>query len=367
MFRPGKKPQKPPRPSLPKPVGRQTESAAPTDENVGTTTTISTSAEGQSYSKPNSDQPIQADLSHACTRSVTVYWDNPAKPFSSIAAEAAPASAGSVHSQRPVPLPRTKSKKQALTEEVKVQALVKHSENCDGFHTDPEEDPSNKYLKELLEAFGADNEDDIVSTSDESLQGEDAGGEMSCGHSQRSIRARIEAFESQSSSAEDSEPARPEPQLRKPTNKPLVAAKPSVALKPQFNHRVDDDSQNVSSTIIPQLPRPAPKPLPPKKPAGLSIKDELETLISKAELPDRSHPPALTRADNIYDEVPSPVPPIPPGKPVKEPLKPNLNINNHSSTSTFRDSQYRDSQLSEYNFTFIHYSIQVKLLLNLRT
>lgn len=332
-----------------------TESVAPIDEKVGTNTTVSTGTEVQSDSKSEINQPNQADSTHACTRSITVHWDIPTKPLSSIAAETTPSSSDSEHSQRPVPLPRTKSRKQAITEEVKVQTLVKLSENCDSVHSDPEEVPSNKYLKELLEVFSADNEceenSDIVDQSDETLQGEDDGSEMNSSHSQRNIRARIQAFEGQVSSAEGNEPVKPEPQPRKATNKPPVAAKPSVALKPQFNHSIDDDSQNVSSTNIPQIPTPAPKPQPPKKPMAmanrLSLKKELETLPNKVAIPNRSRPPVLTRANSIYEEEPSPVPPTPPVKPYKEPLKPNLNINNHNSTSMLSGNEYVESQSSE--------------------
>lgn len=168
--------------------------------------------------------------------------------------------------------------------------------------------------------------------------GEDAGGEMSNNH--RNIQARIQAFESQGGPTEASEPAKPEP--RKATNRPPVAAKPSVALKPQFDRSVDSDSQNVSHIDDP--PAPAPKPQPPKKPVGLSIKAQLETLHSKGTVPNRSHPPELTRSSCVYDEDPPPVPPV---RPAKEPLKPNLNINNHNSTSVLQENQYVHSPSSE--------------------
>lgn len=323
-------------------MGRKpaSESVAPIDEKVGTSTTVLAVTEDQSDSKSDVNQPNQASSSPACTRSITVHWDIPTKPLSSSAAETTPSSSDSEHSQRPIPLPRTKSRKEATTEEVKVQTLVKLSENCDSIESNPEEVPSNKYLEELLEVFSADNECEENSDTDrdETLQGEDADGEMNSSHSQRNIRARIQAFESQASSDEGNEPAKPEPQLRKSINRPQVAAKPSVALKPQFNHSIDDDSQNVSSTNIPQNPTPAPKPQPPKKPTGLSIKEELETVLNKVAIPNRSRPPVLSRANSIYEEEPSPVPPTPPVKPIKEPLKPNLNMNNHNSTTMYVDS-----------------------------
>ncbi|XP_071359657.1 SH3 domain-containing protein 19 isoform X2 [Trachinotus anak] len=334
----GKTPLKPPRPSLPKPGDRDplSETATPSDGKAGTTSsTASANTEDQSGSKSDVKQHNRADPTHTCTRSVTVHWDIPANPLSAPAlpAETTPSSSKSESSQRPVPLPRTKSRKQAAAEEVKVQSLVELSENCDSGHSDPDEVSSNKYLKELLEVFSAENQCkencDIINQSDEASQGEDAVGEMNS-NSQRNIRARIQAFESQASTEEEGvvEPAKPEPRPRKAAIPPPVAAKPSVALKPQFNHSADDDYQ---------------RPQPPKKPVGLSIKEELETIHSKAGIPNRSRPSVLTRANSIYEEEPSPVPPVPPVKPFKEPLKPNLNINNHNSASIISENEYVNS------------------------
>lgn len=215
---------------------------------------------------------------------------------------------------------------------------MKISENSDSTRGDSKGTQSNEYLKELLEAFSEDNEReescDLPEQSHEDLEGGNADGEMTTSHSQRNIRARIQAFESQTESADGPELAKPEPQPRKSTNKPPVAAKPSIALKPTLNHTNDDDSQNVLVTNA----LPAVKPKPPKKPGDnrLSIKEELEAIHS-----NKSHTPALTRANSIYEEEPSLVLPIPPPKPHKEPLKPNLNINNHNSV--VRQNEYVDS------------------------
>ncbi|XP_068583801.1 SH3 domain-containing protein 19 isoform X2 [Cebidichthys violaceus] len=333
----GKKPQKPPRPSLSKPLDR---------EPVGTNTPVSTNAEDQSDAESDVNQPDQSGSTHTWCRSVTVHWDIPL----SDTAEITPSSPDSEHSRRPVPLPRTKPRKQAIKEEVKVQTLVKLSEHCDSIQSDPEVVSSNKYLKELLEVFSADNEcadnecaenGGNVNQSDEALQGEDAGDEMNTNHSQRNIRARIQAFETQASTEDGNavELAKPQPTPRKPTNKPSVAAKPSAALKLQLNHSVDNDYQNVSITDVPQIPSIAPRPVPPRKPVEPPVKEELEILLHK-----RSRPSVLTRANSIYEEDSPPVPPTPPVKPfIKEPLKPNLNINNHNSASRVSENVYGDS------------------------
>ncbi|XP_031132664.1 SH3 domain-containing protein 19 isoform X2 [Sander lucioperca] len=348
----GKKPQKPPRPSLPKPVDREpvTKAVAPADEKVGTKTAGSTNTEDQSDSKPGVKQTNRADSPPTCSRSVTVHWDFPTKHLTATA-ETTRSSPDSEHGQRPVPLPRTKSRKQTITEVVKVQTLVELSEDCDSICSDPEVVSSNEYLKELLEAFSADNEceenGDIVDQSDEALQGEDAGDEMNPNHSQRNILARIQAFETQTSTEEGNavQPAKSKPLIRKVTIKPPVAAKPSVALRPQLNHSVDNDYQNVSTTNIPPSPTTAPRPQPPKKPAELSLQGELKTLLNKTANLNRSRPSVLTRPNSIFEEDTPPVPPTPPEKTFKEPLKPNLNINNHNSVSVVRH-EYAESSSS---------------------
>ncbi|KAM7394435.1 hypothetical protein PAMP_021239 [Pampus punctatissimus] len=350
----GKKPQKPPRPSLPKPADREpaAETVGPGDGKVATNTTASTNTEEQSDSNINIKPVIQEDSTHTCTRSVTVHWDIPAKhpaqpPSSSAISAETPSSSDTEHSQRPVPLPRIKSRKQVIKEEAINPILVKLSENCEvqvTSGTDPEVS-SNKYLKELLEVFSAENKCeencDTNNQSDEASQVEDAGGKMSASQNHRNIRARIQAFESQVEDGNVVEPAKPEPLPRKGSVKPPVAAKPSIALKPQFNHSVDNDNQNVPTTD--QNPTPTPRPLPPRKPVGLSVKEELDNLLAKGTVPHRSRPSLLTKANSIHEEETSAAPPTPPVKPFKEPLKPNLNINNHNSTSVVRGNEYVDS------------------------
>ncbi|XP_063739779.1 SH3 domain-containing protein 19 isoform X2 [Eleginops maclovinus] len=334
----GKKPQKPPRPSLPKPVDRESlpESVTPADGKTGTNTAVSTITEDQSDSKSDVKQPIKEDSTHTCSRSVTVHWDNPTKHLSANT-ETSPSPSDSENKQRPVPLPRTKTRKQ----ELKVQDLVKISEHSDNINFDAEVVSSNKYLEELLEVFTESEENcDIVNQLEEEIQGEDAGGEMNNSHSQRNIRARIQAFET--TSEEGNEPAKPEPLPRRASTKPPVAAKPSVALKPQLSHSepLVNDYQNVSN--IPQIQTPSPRPQPPKKPADLAVKEELEILLNKSSM-KRSRPSVLTRANSVFEEDSPLVPPTPPVKTFKEPLKPNLNINNHNSAALATENVYMDT------------------------
>ncbi|XP_041642207.1 SH3 domain-containing protein 19 isoform X2 [Cheilinus undulatus] len=333
----GQKPKKPPRPSLPR-------VKEPATETAGTNITLPTSSESQSDSKTDLRQSNETDSTQTYTRSVIVHWDTSENLPSSPAAQTTPSSSDLDDNQRPVPLPRTKRLNTPNTGEVKVQTLVKLGESSEENLPDLEDISSNKYLQELLEVFTADIESerktDIPNQSEEILEGENADDEMSTNHSQRDIRARIQAFESQVCEEGNVEPAKPEPKPRKPPNKPLVAAKPSVAQKPQFNQSTEEDNQNVSTTKIP--PTPAPKP--PKKLVGESVRDELESIHNKGVIPKRSRPSVLTRSNCICEDEPIPViPPKPPAKPVKEPLRPNLNINNHNSASMTRENEYVES------------------------
>ncbi|XP_033941931.1 SH3 domain-containing protein 19 isoform X2 [Pseudochaenichthys georgianus] len=337
----GKKPQKPPRPSLPKPVDRESlpESVTPADEKTGINTAVSTITEDQSESDVK--QPNEA---HARSRSVTVHWDNPTTHLSANAGTAS--HSHTELTKRPVPLPRTKPRNQ----EVKVQTLVKISEHCDNIYSDAEVVSSNKYLKELLEVFAECEEScDIDNQSDEEIQGEDAGSEMNNNHSQRDIRARIQAFETPSE--EGNEPVKPSHLPRRASTKPPVASKPSVTLKPQLSHSepLVNGYENNQQSTIPQIPTPSPRPQPPKKPADLALKEELETLLSKSALKS-SRPSVLTRANSFFEEDSPKVPPTPPVKPFKEPLKPNLNINNHNSAAMVTENVYMDTPTMSDNF-----------------
>uniref|UniRef100_A0A672GI17 SH3 domain containing 19 n=1 Tax=Salarias fasciatus TaxID=181472 RepID=A0A672GI17_SALFA len=335
-------------PSVPKPPNRKQAINSVGKASADATTGLP-NTENESDSKCNVTQIGKEGSTHTCTRSVTVYWDTPTDSllFTVAPAESAAASLKPEGSPHPVPRPRTKPQKQIIKEEA--ADLVKLSGNCDNFQSDAQEVSSNKYLEELLEVFGAESGCEERSDFIDS-QAEDAVSEMNNGHSQRNIKARIQAFESQAGTEEDHvyEVIKPQPQPRPRTgiNKPPVAAKPSVALKPQLSQSEDDinhNNQNIPNADAPQNSTAVPRPQPPKKPAGFSIKEELETLHSKGALPNGSRHPVLTRANRIDEDDSQPFQPPPPTKAVKEPLKPNLNINNHNSASTFRGVEYGDS------------------------
>ncbi|XP_051939588.1 SH3 domain-containing protein 19 isoform X1 [Hippocampus zosterae] len=283
---PGKKPQKPPRPSLFRP-------------------------EGASESGPHKSQE-RRDSGDRYKRSVTVHWETPVQPDPS---PSATTFSVPTLEPRPAPLPRIKSRKQT---EANIQTLVKLED--DELPTDAVNNSSNEYLKELLDVFSP--------NGDQANPEKRVHGEM---NSQRNIQSRIQAFESQLGPEHGSaaEPIRPQPLPRNP-------AKPQVSAKPPLSSRsvLVQDSQNVSR----QDQTAVFKPQPAQKLAGNPMREELETLLTKGGPPQRSRPAVLTRDYSIHDEAPL-LPPRMPVKPPKEPLKPNLNINNHNSASMARNNE----------------------------
>ncbi|XP_054636076.1 SH3 domain-containing protein 19 isoform X2 [Dunckerocampus dactyliophorus] len=289
------KPPKPPRPSLPTPVVKERTGKA---------------------------GPWDSERADEWTRSVTVHWDGPAE-----ATHLRPT---------PVPLPRTKSRKHT---EATDQTLVQLGEVDNEVVSGADAESSGRYLKELLEVFSEENPDAP------SLE-EPAHGEMNRNHSQGSIQAQIQVFESQTGPEDGNlaESTKPQPLPRK-TTKPPVSSKPSTPVRSQFDHKSDEDSHDVANE--PLNPLAGPKPMPPQKRlAGKPEHAELETLLAKGGPPHQSRPAVLTRAYSIHGEertLPFPVrAPVAPVKPLKEPLKANLNINNHNSTSIL-DRHYVDS------------------------
>ncbi|KAM4751328.1 SH3 domain-containing protein 19 isoform 2-T2 [Anableps anableps] len=320
-----KKPQKPPRSSFPKAseVKRGVKVVARTPEH--------TSTEGCNRAcNPDLGGFDEADSQHT-SRSVTVHWKTPTN-HQSDCVSVRPAASNSEIAQRPVPRPRTKLNNNIIKEECRT--LMRLGENCDSFQFKSQEVPTNKYLEEPLEVFGERSECEqgrfFTEQLYEKFLAEDADGTMSANHNHRNIRARIQAFESQTGTEEEtgSQPATPDLPPRRATYKPPVASKPSTAFKPQSTN---EPSQNVLASQNSQNQEPVTRPKPPTKPMGHSVRQELEALHSKGAQLHRSRPFGLTRSNSIHEEELAPLPPIPPMKPFKEPLRPNLNINNHNS------------------------------------
>lgn len=266
----------------------------------------------------------KVDYHYTC-RSVTVYWSSPAKEPSNTLE---PDVSDLADHQRPVPRPRTKLHKNSIKEEH--QIVFRQEKNCDTFQICSEEVPRNKCLEELLEVFKCSECEEGRYLIDQSYKLLDKDNEiMSSNQNHQNIRARIQAFEGQTGTEGEngSPPATADLPPRRATYKPPVASKPAVALTPP---RTNDLSQNMFASQNSQNQELLTRPEPPTKPLEHSVIQELEALHSKRGPSHRSRPFGLTRSNSIHEAEPRSFLPAPPVKPFKEPLKPNLNINNHN-------------------------------------
>uniref|UniRef100_A0A8C6LRD9 SH3 domain containing 19 n=1 Tax=Nothobranchius furzeri TaxID=105023 RepID=A0A8C6LRD9_NOTFU len=231
-------------------------------------------------------------------------------------------------------------------EEARVENLVKLAENLDNFPFDSKEDSTNKCLQDLLEVLSKIDdlvEDIFIVDQSDKLQDEDADGKMS--NNQQNFRARIQAFESQADAKEGNASQIGTPSLppRTASCRPPVAAKPSAAFR---STSLDDTNKNEPIAQNPQNPFTGSKAQPPVKPVRQSLRNELEAFHSKGNTSNSPNPFALTSTDGFEEEEPPLMSPIPPLKPFKEPLKPNLNINIHNSASMFTNNNHLDNSFS---------------------
>ncbi|CAL8331340.1 unnamed protein product [Lota lota] len=377
-----KKPQKPPRPLLLKTCKEATiVKSEPTDRQ---TTNVSIATENQNESKSCIEQGNTEDYTHTCSRSVTVQWDSSAKnsvqhlkvPINSQSTpvDFSTPSSESVPAECPVPLPRLKKyHRKHLTEEVNVtvQTLVSLSDIVDNIQVtssnNQEESSSNKYIEQLLEVFDVDNsslENDKASESNSTEQSTEADGKMSAIHSQREISARIAAFETQLSTEEETAAQRPKPHPRNAFIKPPVSSKPSIASRPSFKYSGENNNVELPSTAMPQkplvAPRPqkplsAPRPQPAMQPGGCpSIGGLQEMMPNKVPVLSPSRLSIKAKVKSLEQQLQQEnhvlAPPVPGAKPFKEPLIPNLNLNNHNSTFMATEDQYYDKSSNHAPF-----------------
>ncbi|CDQ87421.1 unnamed protein product [Oncorhynchus mykiss] len=359
------KPKKPPRPYLPKPLqSDSTTEIAVSDSGLTQVDATATNTKNQTDPKSAAAQPSPTDASCAIpnTRSlspsVSVQLDGPIIPSEPSTITTFLEPTVPVATERPIPLPRSKSCKQTITEEVKVQTLVRLSDSGSSSVDDTavEAPPSGKYLQELLDVFCPEDQCDQntsdnqtpTDVSDQSEEG-DEDGDMAALHSQRNIRARIQAFESQEGDGEP-EFKQPEPLPRNVHLKPpVISAKPAPALAPKPSIKKPSNGNNYQGAIsifstpfTPSIPTPAPRPMLHRKPSIVPEPKESEPEA-------RSRLSIAARAKNLFpqeEDEPRLVPPISPEKPRKEPLGLNLNLNNHNSasiTTTEAVNEYMDN------------------------
>ncbi|KAJ8000653.1 hypothetical protein DPEC_G00182600 [Dallia pectoralis] len=372
-------PAKPPRPYLPKTL--RSDCSPGTAVSDATATTTSDSAKRtdpksavDKRSAAYSSGPI---CSHTPSHlpSVSVQWDVPIKPSEARSTTAdssepkLPPSTETVPTVRPTPLPRLKSGKQPITEEVvEVQTLVRVSDNGSSSVADTSDKapPPGKYLQELLDVFypedrcnhNSDSSDYQTPTdgSEQSCEDGDEEDDMAALHGQRNIQARIMAFESQGGS-EEPEITQPESrpsntQLKPPVlpAKPGPAPKPAPALAPKPSIKrpgsiYREATPMFSDTSVLSKPNPAPRPVLARKPNVVFAKEpEPEAQFPSVEASvSRSRLSIADRAKILFpseEDEPTMVPPTPPEKPRKEPLGVNLNLNNSASVPMETSNHY---------------------------
>ncbi|XP_035531721.1 formin-like protein 7 [Morone saxatilis] len=262
--------------------------------------------------------------------------------------------------ERPKPRPRSRLPLQPLSDEVKVQTLVKLRE--DGLATlaaragtdgaRQQEVSQGKYLQELLEAFSADDwgfPDRRSDSSGHSQSESEEGGEDEDEEDMATLKARIQAFEQQVAdgscgdanrdfvATKKPEP-RPRPRLQQTkSGPPTVAPKPKnlshapkpstkvfwedsgtiEALKPaETASDLNPKTQTAPEPEPPCPPKPAPAAGPQQKPL-ITPKPQCatESLPSSSSAPvpaPRPPPPKLTPSVSETNTKPPPRPPVAP-------------------------------------------------------
>ncbi|XP_073698740.1 SH3 domain-containing protein 19 [Garra rufa] len=243
---------------------------------------------------------------------------------------------------RPVPQPRSKTKPLTPSNLVNVQPLIPLQDSWEDCPVKPVETSdahSGKYLQDLLDVFSSEPQGDLSNIVN--LQGdqtnqtkENQSDNMTSLHSDRNIRSRIQAFESQSN-AENDETSVPFPRPRKVHAKPpVLAPKPSIAPRPSVKMPKEEQLSQFDShlyEVVDIPPTPAPRPQLFKKPS-LDSKDESNSQPPsfRAALIPPSRP-SLVKLKNVSSQDEDVVlkgPPIP-----LKPSKDLLNLNNHNSTA----------------------------------
>uniref|UniRef100_A0A9J7YVP9 SH3 domain containing 19 n=1 Tax=Cyprinus carpio carpio TaxID=630221 RepID=A0A9J7YVP9_CYPCA len=242
---------------------------------------------------------------------------------------------------RPVPQPRSKTKPLSPSNQVNVQPLIPLQDSWEGFPVTPVETSdvhSGKYLQELLDVFSSEPQSDLsnsVNIQEEHTNQtkENQSENMTSLHSDRNIRSKIQAFESQSST-DNEETSVPFPRPRKVYAKPpVLAPKPSIAPRPSVKKPKEEQVSQFESHLYEDVdtpPMPAPRPQLFKKPSS-DLRDNFDSQPSfKTALIPPSRP-SLVRAKNVSSQDEEEVMKGPP-----TPLKPSkdlLNLNNHNSTA----------------------------------
>ncbi|CAJ1085765.1 SH3 domain-containing protein 19-like isoform X1 [Xyrichtys novacula] len=337
-----RRPVRPPRPRLP--------------------TLLKSSSVDEVAPTPNTPPPCCDLLTELCSpltansRAQTDQWD---QSFAALDVAAPPTTSSQVPSERPKPRPRTRLSAPPISNEVKVQTLVKLRE--DGFATIAaragansanQEVSQGKYLQELLEAFSADDwgfperqSSSSGNSQSESEEGDEEEEDMA------TLRARIQAFEQQQQQVADGScgeankdfiTKKPEPRPR-PRLQPTKSAPPTVAPKPKNFSQASkpstkvfwEDPSSASDSCSIESPKPAETPPQDSDPEPVAATEPAPTTTPKPALtlgPQPYKPPekplitpkpqAVTETLQSGTPVPTPRPPPPKLTPSDQQTKP---------------------------------------------
>ncbi len=241
---------------------------------------------------------------------------------------------GIASTTRPVPQPRSKTKPLSPSNQVNVQPLIPLQDSWKDCPVETSDAHSGKYLQELLDVFSSEPQSDLSNSVN--IQGEQTNQtkenqseNMTSLHSDRNIRSRIQAFESQ-----NDETSVPFPHPRKVYAKPpVLAPKPSIAPRLSVKKPKEEQVSQFESHLYEEVdtpPMPAPRPQLFKKPS-LDFRDDFESQPSFRTALIPPSRPSLVRVENVSSQDEEEVLTGPP-----TPLKPSkdlLNLNNHNSTA----------------------------------
>uniref|UniRef100_A0A673N427 SH3 domain-containing protein 19-like n=1 Tax=Sinocyclocheilus rhinocerous TaxID=307959 RepID=A0A673N427_9TELE len=262
-----------------------------------------------------------------------------------------------VSTTRPVPQPRSKTKPLSPSNQVNVQPLIPLQDSWEGCPVTPVETSdahSGKYLQELLDVFSSEPQSDLSnSVNIQNQTKENQSENMTSLHSDRNIRSRIQAFESQSST-ENEETSVPFPRPRKVYAKPpVLAPKPSIAPRPSVKKPKEEQVSQSESHLYEEVdtapmpvntpPMPAPRPQLFKK-TSLDLRDDFGSQPSFRTALIPPSRPSLVRVKNVSSQDEEEVlkgPPTP-----LQPSKDLLNLNNHNSTALLSNITSTASMLS---------------------
>ncbi|KAG9347124.1 hypothetical protein JZ751_006051, partial [Albula glossodonta] len=336
-----RRPPKPPRPSFPfKPKSSPNEAAATSVDSLGESPVFST--EEQTDTHVRTAETLNSLLDTSCEflsfplTSGSDLLIDPCEPClisldeppvltaeSSVPPHDSNPAANS-QLKRPTPRPRSKP----ITKEVKVQTLVRFRDDGESAQLieGGGEISSGKYLQELLDIFGPDDQSFLSNQSDQSEQSDLSDpSDQSEEDIMSTLRNKIQAFEKQAGAGEmDTEPVkRPEPRPRVQHPKPpATAAKPVVPTKPSLAPRPSDKAFWEKSSVpeskpetnnhkeVTCAPTPAPRPLLPKKSAAESKNKEEPAKLARPSRPAVAARPKKTLSRDEGIPVSRPPPPV---------------------------------------------------------